>query len=286
MAQISILVHSATHLFVYKSLVPNTARAAAGQYAGPVLSPCPDSTCAPPSLPSFAPHCAPEAPSCSAQCWRGLLIPLGCSLSPLSDTLISHKPPCLLLCPHSAYLQHILSHHKALCSWFYGPLGLPSPWAHPQPLLQVSTQFSHQFCHFCLPFLLFQVSVISVTPFSDSPHSLQQCRRWVSTYRWSKWSNNVSDATGLRLCGEYRSLVWLQHIPPRSSLHKTRMVFSSAYLMDRGILSIQGDNGQGQLIAVFERNDPARKGLLYQFYSEDIRAERLRNYLRSTCYQC
>lgn len=31
---------------------------------------------------------------------------------------------------------------------------------------------------------------------------------------------------------------------PLSSLYKTRMIFSSAYLPGRGILSVQGDNGQ------------------------------------------
>ena len=44
-------------------LSPNTPTATSGQDAGPLLSLCPDSTCAPPSLPSFTPSLlAPKHP--------------------------------------------------------------------------------------------------------------------------------------------------------------------------------------------------------------------------------
>ena len=156
----------------------------------------------------------PWAPFCFPQCWLGLLILLGSSPSPLTDTLINHKPPRLPLCLHSAYLQPILSPHKAFYPWPYGPLySHPPGYTHSlyyRFLLRSAVSCVVSACCSCN----FRCqTVISAAPFSDGPHSLQQGRHWGSTHRWSKWSNNLSDAMNLRLCGEYRSPVWLWYIP-------------------------------------------------------------------------
>lgn len=231
-AQISFLVHSATHQFLCKYLVKNTSTAAAGWNTGPVLSPCPDSTCAPPYLPAFTPHCLPLAHSCSPQCWLGLATLLGSSLFPLTKT------PC--------YHHLLVSSTSGLtCDPLQVPIK-PSPpgprslwYSHPP-------EYTHSPCYHssALNFIIsaycsynfrgqLALPLLSLMAPTGSSSAGTQC----STYRWPICSNSLSDATASTSAGNTDLLCDRGVFLPLSRLFKVRMIFSSANLTDRGILN-------------------------------------------------